>query len=197
MRKKALLIFAFLLLAATPLKAFDILTEVKGGYFYPTDKIFREIYSPNGIYGMEITTYAWDNYYIWIGADFFTNTGHSIGLEDPTSIYLVPLTFGLKYFYPVNRDVDLYAGLGFQGTYLKTIDDSPFVAHEVSNWDAGGIVKFGAILNMDKNFFIDLFTNYSYQKMDFQDTEGGFLEHFKVDLSGFTVGVGIGYRFCN
>jgi hypothetical protein len=194
MKKHFLAILALFFISAGNLYSWDILAEGKAGYFYPSDNRFRKIYDGNGIYGGEISASIYDKLYAWGSADYFTAHGRSIGGHNRTRVTLIPISFGLKYFYPVSC-VDLYLGAGFTRTLLETHDQSPFVIKHVRNWDWGGIVKWGGIINLDHGFFVDLFTNYSFQKTDFKRKDGLVIYRHTADISGWTFGAGVGYRF--
>jgi len=171
-----------------------IYTEAKAAYFHPTDKDFRKVYSGGGIYGFEVTGQAWRNIYAWGSGDYFHKSGSSIGSGNSSKITFVPLGFGLKYLFPM-RFVDIYAGAGMLTTYLHMKDDSPFVIHSVSKWGLGAVVKTGANFIIKKHFFIDLFTSYSFMKIGFHNTHHGKVIRHHADLSGWSIGGGVGYRF--
>jgi hypothetical protein len=180
------------------LQAVDTLVEAKAAYFYPTSHEFREIYSDGGIYGLEVSCQAWRGFYPWFSASIVHKSGHSITTSplvssDSTRITLVPLGLGLKYLYPINF-VDLYAGVGILGTYVHIKDNSPFVIRSSSKWGVGGIAKIGAIFNY-KSFFVDLFSDYSYTKVDFHNTNHGQVVRHRANISDWSIGAGIGYRF--
>jgi hypothetical protein len=182
------------LISANILQATDVFVEAKAAYYRPTDDKFREIYSDSGIYGGEISCQAWRGLYGWASASCFHKGGHSIRMHDSTTITFVPLGFGLKYLFPVSF-VDLYVGAGMLNTYAHIEDDSHFVIHSHSKWGQGGIVKAGAIFNVNKHFFVDLFSDYSFMKIDFHNTDHEKVVRHDADLSGWSIGAGVGYRF--
>jgi hypothetical protein len=177
-------------------QAIDTFAEVKAAYFRPSDDKFRRIYNEGAIYGGEVSCQAWKNLYGWASANYFHKSGTSIGRAggNTTNITFVPLGLGLKYLFPI-RFVDVYAGGGILSTYLHMDDHSHHVIKSNSKWGVGGIVKAGAIFNVDKHFFIDLFSDYSFMKVDFHNTHGGKVVRHDADLSGWSIGLGIGYRF--
>jgi hypothetical protein len=172
----------------------DVLVEAQAGYYYPTNHKFREIYSGSGIYGLEVSVQSWRSLYAWVSGSVFAKSGHSIGLRNSTHIVFVPIGVGLKYLWKVNF-VDLYLGAGVLPTYLHIHDHSPYVVQKSSKWGCGGIAKVGAIFNLPKSFFIDVFTSYSYIKISDHDTRHHTIYPSSANLSGFTFGGAIGYRF--
>lgn len=176
------------------LNSADILIEGKGAYFYSTSNTFRKIYSGGGLYGVEISSQMFSDFYGWISADYFNKKGSSIGSHDSTKIFFTPLGLGIKYLLPVDF-VDFYLGVGVLGTYVHIKDDSPYVIHTSAKWGVGGIGKFGIFFNFAKHFFVDIFTNYYYTKIDFHNTRHQKIIRHDADLSGFSFGGGLGFRF--
>ena len=182
------------LASVNTLQAIDAFVEAKAAYFLPTDDKFRKIYSGGGIYGGEISCQAYKGLYGWASGSYFYKSGHSIGEHNATRITMVPLGLGLKYLYRISF-ADLYLGAGVLGTYVHMKDSSHYVVHEHSKWGVGGIIKGGAILNVNKHFFVDLFTDYSFMNVNFHNTHNGTVARHNADLSGWSIGTGIGYRF--
>lgn len=179
---------------STNLNARDVLVEGKAAYFAPTDNKFRKIYSGGGIYGGEITVNLYDNLSGWLSADYFIKDGSSIGEHDSTRITLIPIGIGLKYFIPINC-ADLYIGAGALGISVDMKDRSPFVIHHISKWGLGGIAKAGALFYIAEELFADLFTSYTYSELGFHQTDHGRVTRRHANLSGWSFGIGIGYRF--
>ena len=175
-------------------RSVDFFAEVKGGYFYPTSHKFRDIYSGGGIYGLELSCQAWQQLYGWASGDIFYKSGHSQGLHHSTHITMVPLGAGLKYLFPVSFS-DIYLGAGVLGTYLHMKDRSPYVIRSLSKWGAGGIFKAGVLFNFKEHYFVDLFSNYTIMNIDFHNTDHNRVIRHTAHLSGWTVGLGIGYRY--
>lgn len=180
-----------------PISAHDYLLEFKGAYFLSTDPLFKQIFcNGSALCGPEFTFQVCRNWYGFVSADFFSKCGTSVGLNSTTKIQLVPLGLGAKYFVPYCYG-DFYLGLGFQPTYLKTINNYPFVAQCTSQWGFGGIAKVGSYINLPCNFFLDLFVDYSFvwTNCNNQACNTGFVVPLKSNLSGAIFGAGLGYRF--
>jgi hypothetical protein len=182
------------------LAARDVIVEFKGAGFIPTNSNFRDIYGKGAaLFGPEITVDICDTHrwYAFASVDYLKKDGHSIGLCNDTTVRMVPLAFGLKYFQPVCFG-NLYAGLGFQPVHLKTTNCSPFAVQETSQWCLGGIAKLGTYVDLKCNFVLDFFANYSFvragcPKLCRAETET--LTPLKANISGVILGVGLGYRF--
>lgn len=196
------------LFASTQASALEVLTEVRASYFMPTDKTFRKIYGDGGgMYGIETSSPIWCSLHGFLGVDYFTKKGHSYPLHDSTRIKLIPVTFGLKYFYSLDCldcscinacGIDLYGAAGAQYTYFQTKDDSPYVINPVTKRGWGGIAKVGSLIHFDGGLFLDIFGQYSFLTMKFSDTRHDTLIRHDAHLNGWSVGLGLGYRFgCN
>lgn len=190
--------FCFLFALGTCLSQYalgtEILLEAQGAYYLPTDATFKKIYYESGIYGLETSIQTWKNLYTWMSASLFTKSGQSIGLENNTNITFIPIGVGLKYLWKV-KSVDLYGGLGALPTYLNIHDQSSYVTQKTRKWGCGGVAKIGAIINLPQSFFIDLFSSYSYINISNHTTYEKKVYDHSANLSGYSFGLGIGYRF--
>lgn len=193
---KRILIAALALLTwLTPqVNASDILFEGKVGYFHPTGGTLNNIYGGGGIYGGELTVPVCDGIAAWAGASYFSQHGHSLGLRNSTRVQLVPVTFGLKYFIPFDC-YDVYIGAGMERVYLWTHDHSDFVRKHTRKSGLGGVFKLGAIVFVCPEVFFDFFFDYSLCRIHFHDKIDGTVYPAKADVSGMSVGIGVGYRF--
>lgn len=180
----------------------EALVEAKAGYFYPTDHKFRKIYSGGGVYGMEVSYEALCNVYAWGSVNYFSQDGRSYQ-EGPdtvdidtnrTSIEIVPLGFGLKYLYNSCYG-DFYVAAGPLATHMHIKDHSPFVIQRINKWGWGGTVKLGANFDLCDNLYLNVFSDYSYMKMDFHYTDNQRVVRTEADISGISVGAGLGYKF--
>jgi hypothetical protein len=172
-----------------------VLIEAKAACFISTNHLFKKIYHrPGGIYGLEATFQLCDELYGWTSGSFFTQKGYSINGHNRTRVTFVPIGFGIKYLIACSN-MDFYAGAGVLATYLQTKDDSPFVFHRPSKWGVGGIWKAGCNIYLSPCIFLDIFADYSYIKIGFNNTNNGTIQRHKGNLSGASLGAGIGYKF--
>lgn len=176
------------------LQAREHLVEGTAAYFLPTSKIFRTIYTSRVMWGAEYNCQAWRSIYGWMGANYYSSSGRSIGLNHKTDIFFVPVFLGLKLITNYDR-VNFYLGLGAIGNYVHIRDHSPFVIPTSCNWTFGGIVKSGFLITIRKGLFIDLFADYKYTQVDFDNTGDDKVARQTGNLSGWSFGGGIGYRF--
>lgn len=190
-----------LALLALPLKGKDVLLEFKGAYFHAAGSHFKEIFKNGGAwYGPEITFALSDcyNLYGFASVDYFKTDGHSVGLENPTKISLLPISVGLKYLMPTCwPGTDFYVGLGFEPIRVHIRNDSPFVIQRQTKWVLGGIAKMGAYIDLSCNFVLDLFIDYSFAHVSSHNTNAptGPIVPLKSSISGVIIGAGLGYWF--
>lgn len=199
---KRLLSLLLVVSAVGQLAARDVLLEFKGAYFKPTGNRFKHIYKGGALFGPELTVQLLecsDRWYGFFSIDYYRKNGHSIGLDTPTKVSLLPIGIGVKYFIPPCwcDNADFYLGLGFQPVRVHTHDFSPFVIPKITKWAMGGIAKAGVYVNFSCNFFLDLFIDYSFARASSKLTAAptGPVIPLKSSVSGVIFGAGLGFRF--
>ena len=175
------------------LHAREILPEVRAAYFHPKDHRFRDIYSAAGLYSFETSVQAWKGLYPWASLGFLHTSGSSLGENNRTQLYMIPIGIGLKYFFKFDR-IQPYLGAGMVIAYTHIHNNSSFVTRNQSNWGVGGIAKTGFLAYATKSLFFDFFFDYTFFKKSFNHSNKHVITR-KADLSGFSIGGGIGYRF--
>lgn len=175
----------------------ELWLEAKTGFFSPTSSDLTDYYSSYGPFvGAEVTGELINRWYGFVGSSWFRKNGSSIGLEDKTTITLVPITAGFKYLQPINDKVEAYFGLGFQTDYVHFHDYSPFVIQKSSGWGFGGMGKLGFLFTHHTGVFLDVSAEYAWLgDVHFSGTRDGLIERVPVNVSGFSGGVALGYRF--
>jgi len=163
--------------------------EVRAGYFYPTSKTFRNIYENGGAEVEGEVAYSFNvNWMIWGNVNYFQRRGRSIGFQDKTTIYMVPISLGFKYRFQFNRPLLPYLGGGATYTFLNIKNHSDFVKRNVTKSGFGFVVKAGIYIYLPRNFYLDPFIDYYYQRVNFHAKRN-------VDVGGLRIGSGFGYRF--
>lgn len=191
-----------LLLGVSSLCARNVILEFKGAYFLSTNSSFRDIYGSSGaLFGPELTVQLCNekNWYAFMSVDYLKKKGHTPCLCDPTTVRLIPLAFGLKYFLPAYHEhADFYLGLGFEPANLRTKNCSQGLTTKQSQWGFGGIGKFGAYCYMPCNYVLDIFVDYSFLRVGSNDCvcQGSTcVQSVKANVSGAIFGIGLGYAF--
>lgn len=174
----------------------DVIFEFKAAYFRPINDTFQRIYGGGAIFGPEVTFKMFRRIHGFVSYDYFTKNGTSLGLNSPTQVNFMPIAVGLKLMNRVSEHARLYAGLGFEPTYLRVTNCSPYVRQHMKKWGFGGIFKVGAYIDLPHNVLFDFFADYSFVKVASGCTNPAlYTQATKSDLSGFIFGASLGYRF--
>ena len=181
--------------ASISLFATDVLPEVKAAYYYPLDSHFRNIYSETGLYSIETSVQTWDQLYSFASLGYLYTSGRSKGNGggDRTTFEMIPIGLGLKYLFET-KYINPYLGLGMVVAYTDIDNHSKYVKRNQSKWGVGGLIKSGFLTYLNSQWFLDLFLDYTYLKIDFNDHPNNVVNH-KADISGLSIGGGIGYKF--
>lgn len=172
--------------------------DVKYAAFFPLNSRVSNIYGwalPQ--FTLEGNVLFCKSWAIWLDGSYIFGNGHAVGGgSNKTHLSLVPITLGVKYFFPVCASTDFYVGLGASYSFLNTRDHSDYVHEKTSSNHVGGIVKTGFIYYYCDGFFLEGFLNYMYQQFYFpKTTDDPFVYRNDVDLSSLQLGIGIGWTF--
>ena len=167
--------------AAVCMHAGSVTVEVKGSFFYPTEQAFKDIYGSGSIFGGEISLEILKNLDVWIGGDYFSQNGELTFTGEESSLQIVPLGGGLKYWITTGV-LSFYGGAGVNYFNYKESN----VIGDVKAGAVGIVAKVGAYLEPVNQFVIDFFIEYSYCRMTPAD--------FTIDIGGIKAGIGIGVR---
>lgn len=179
--KKAFILLATLISLSGWAIAGDGVIELKGSYFTPSDKDFKDIYGSGLMYGTELTFGVWKNLDIWIGISYFSKSGQLTLTEEETSFKMTPISGGVKYRLSTGT-VKFYGGLGL--SYFTSKESN--VIGDVTKNGLGYIVKVGSYVKVISRLVIDLYIDYSYCKIKPPD--------FGVNIGGIAAGIGLGYE---
>ncbi len=172
----------------------DYFVEARAAYFYPTDGRFKKFYSGGAIWGAELDCQIWKQLYGWVGASYFDKSG-STSIHNKTEVRMVPINLGLKGIWNSWRVWKPYLGAGASATYLQVHTHSNYLIRSNSSWGFGGIFKAGLLITPTNSFLIDLYTDYSLTKVNLDRKGGKFVLIDDADISGFSFGGALGYRF--
>lgn len=192
--------------ATTPPPPDGVILEFRPSYFYPISSDFREIFQDGGVnYQLTGTcpVYWGQNAWVrgidvWAGVDYFSKDGRSVGLGDKTSVQIVPITLGLKYFFPSlgkTAPVNFYAASGMKYYFVHTHNHSDYVKKTVNENGMGGVVEAGFITTIVDHLVLDLFASYSFKSFGAPSISNSEVEATGMNISGVNVGAGIGYKF--
>jgi hypothetical protein len=175
--------------------------ELRAGYFYFIDENAREIYD-NGTIDLEIENNIWWTHYnsFWVNFNFIWANGQSELFLTASNVNIATLSGGIKGFFPIKSsyiealqpyyidEVEVYLGVGFAAAIIWTNDQTAFLPNQTVRFSPGVAAKFGFLIHLGKNFFLDPFFDYYYQPTTTRQNN-------TVDIGGFRTGAGIGYLF--
>lgn len=172
--------------------------EIEPGYFWFTDRDMRRFFDDGGFTIRAETGYRfYGPFTVWIDAGYFQKEGTAIGGTEKLEIKLATITLGLKAIYYFNSCVAVYGGVGPRLFMMMMHNDSPFVRGDDNEIGIGGGFDAGFLffpVPQWPNFFFDAFGDYSWKQMKIEADEISSLDN-DINLSSFSVGLGIGIRF--
>ena len=180
--KKLFTAIILIILVSGVTKASGSIIEIKGQYFYPTEKAFRDIYSGGLMYGGEISIGIWKNFGIWFGGSYFSKKGKLTFTKEETKLQIMPIGGGLKCRGSIGA-FNFYVDLGLD--YYQFKESNPI--GDVNKNGLGYVGKIGSYIKLKGGLLIDLYADYSSCKIKPVD--------IKIDIGGFAVGIGLGYEF--
>lgn len=194
------LFFTFFFILSATHGYSESLIEAKVGYFFFTDAKMQEIYNQGGLdVQLSMTCPLWDADNGWIingyvAVEYFERSGRSIHGHDKTSIWAIPVNFGLKPTYMITSNLQYYYTLGPRYFYIHQHNQSPYVYKNNSKNGLGYFVNTGFNYLLCDNLAIDFFGEYSYAKTHFHTGKSNVYTR-NIQVGGFTFGGGIGYDF--
>lgn len=169
--------------------------EAKVGYFIFADSKMRKIYKHGGVDVQLSTSYPVHKYLqLYLSAEFLEKHGRSLNSHQKTSIWQVPLSFGLKPVVPMSSCTQWYFTLGPRYVFLHLHNDSSFVDRNINHSRLGGFVNTGFNFFPLRHFLIDIFGEYSYVKMNVHPSKANVIGK-NTQVGGYVFGLGLGYVF--
>jgi hypothetical protein len=166
--------------------------EARIGAFYPFSKRLRQNYADLFLsVDVEFATRLCDRWQVWTGVGYIAGNGRTNNLSgDRRRIYIVPISLGIKYLYPIWDCLDAY--LGAAGTYniLSARDRSANPQTHRKN-AFGATAKTGLTYQLGDSAYLDFFLDYLWAEFKFRNNS----DQENVHLNGFRFGVGAGIEF--
>jgi len=192
----------------------DWTLEIRGAYFSPSSKKMRHLHSGGWTdYQVETSKRIHDFFDVWAAVNWlgrvrsYRDHGYN-DVKNQSKIYVLPLSVGFKFIYPILPCTEVYLGVGGCYSFLNIYNHcSDYKRHELSRCpfkrhrhktNYGAVIKLGIQYSLTNNLFIDVFADYLSQRFRFShhDQESGqqqFGDYFNV--SGFKFGAGLGVYF--
>lgn len=195
MRHKAIQLMTILTGLIGSIEAFkpELQPEFRIGYFRPSETKFRKIYqewSAQCQFEVSTPVYTPMPIYGWFNVGYDYTRGLSLGLKNRTSIRLVPMTLGLKYYWCLMPRLSVYLGAGGGGTYVQIHDDNPDVVRHTNKMAWGVALKSGLNYKIGRSAFADFFVDYTYMHLAVHGKNRN-----NANLGGLIIGFGAGIQF--
>lgn len=176
------------------------LIEFKTGYFFFSNSKMRKIYDKGGL---DIQLSA--SYPLWTLSDcwtleaygsleYFQRSGKSLHAHQKTSLWSVPVNFGVKPVYTIDSNKQYYCAFGPRYFFVHQHNRSDYLYKNDSKNGLGFFVNTGFNYAHCACLMIDSFIEYSYGKMRFHSGKSRVYTK-STQVGGFTLGGGIGYTF--
>jgi outer membrane protein W len=189
--------------AYTPPSFDDVIVEFRTSYFYPSSSRFRQIFDRQRINyqltgSFPICHAWWSRLNLWTAVNYLSLEGRSTGIGDRTSLRMIPVTLGLKYFLPslcCKGSPDFYIAGGMKYYFVHNYNDSNYVQKSIDRKGWGGVAEVGCLFSIRDCYVLDLFAAYSFKSFHGPSSSNPYVISSRMKLDGFDIGVGVGYRF--
>lgn len=174
--------------------------EVKGGYFFFSDKELLNIYSNGGAAVSLSGCYSlitWKERYsldLYTSASYFSRSGYSMNGQQKTSIWQIPVDVGIRTRCMFSSSWQSYLGVGPTFFYIHQHNDSEYVPRNQGKGGIGFFINTGICYKPHPSILFDIFGEYFYGETHFQGKEPLYYSQ-RIQTGGFLFGAGLGYAF--
>jgi hypothetical protein len=173
--------------------------EAKAGYFFFTSSPMSKVYDQGGVDVQVSGAYGGCSWMrIYGSVEYLQKSGYSLNAHQSTSIWEVPLSFGLQPYATLHQGpsykVSGYLTLGPRYFFAHVHNHSDYVDHSMKQNGLGGFVNLGLLTAFSSHFLFDIFGEYSYCKLHFHSSHYATQGH-SAQVGGLTFGAGMGYGF--
>jgi len=156
--------------------------EVTGNYFQPAEGEFKDTFGSGLMEGAELNIGVTNSLEFWFAMKNFSKASLEGDTTQDHKIRLIPLEAGFKLRFNKGA-VNPYIGGGVAYHQYKELYDS----EEIKEKKIGFIGQAGCFLKIAENLVLDAYAHYRSCLINVGETE--------VDISGFHIGVGLGFEF--
>jgi hypothetical protein len=171
------------------------LIEAKAGYFFFESEKMQDVYDQGGFDVQIAGSYPILKWFSVRGSvEYAEKSGH-LATGEKTSIYLVPISLGFQFNIPIIRYFNAYASLGPRYVFVRQHNHSSHLPSHVAASDLGMYANAGFLGMLPCRLTFDVFAEYSYAKVHFDDSTSINVLNRATQVGGFAFGAGIGYSF--
>lgn len=188
--------FLFFLVISSTIMGF----EVKTGYFFFSDSKMRKVYDRGGLdiqlcdsYPLWNLTRRW-NLSAYGAVEYFHRFGKSIHGGQKTSLWSIPINFGLKPTYTIDTGMEYYFSVGPRYFYLHQHNLSSDIYKNKSGHGLGFFINTGLNYLLCDLFTLDIFGEYSSANAHLHSRSSHTYTR-NIQVGGFAFGVGAGCEF--
>jgi hypothetical protein len=182
--RAAVVVLAFALFAGEAWGA-GISVTLKGGYFFPTASVFREVYSGGPTIGAEVAVPIDGVFQAWAGMEVFSKTGHLTVSEEETKVRIDPIHFGLRCQFGKKG---LRPYIGAAAAYFLFHEENPL--GNISDGGLGYLGQAGFIARIGGAIWLDIHAGYRSCTLRTDDADP-----IEAKLDGISAGLGIVFSF--
>lgn len=154
---------------------------LKGGYFSPSDSVFKEVYSGGPVFGVDLAVPIAGVLQAWGGGELFGKTGSTTVTEDETKVSIVPLYLGLRV---EGGKKGLRPYLGVAAAYFLFSEKS--VLGSVSESGFGYLAQAGLLARLGGPVWLNVHAGYRGCALRTDDPDP-----VEAKLDGLSAGLGI------
>jgi hypothetical protein len=182
---KAGIVFMGLALGAGAAWGAGTTLTLKGGYFFPSDSVFKEVYSGGPVFGADVAVPIGGVLQIWGGAELFSKTGSTTLTEEETKVSIVPVYMGLRV---EGGKKSLHPYLGVAAAYFLFSEKN--VLGSISQSGFGYLAQAGLLARVGGSVWLDVHAGYRGCTLKTDDPDP-----VEAKLDGFSAGLGVAVRF--
>lgn len=164
-----------------------VTATVKGGYFFPSDRVFRDVYEGGAVFGGDVSFGISGPLHFWAGAEYFAKTGLTTLIEEETKVRIVPLYAGLRGVFGTAM-VRPY--IGAAAAYFLFREENPLGT--VSDGGLGFLGQAGILVRIGGALSLDAFVGYRACTLRAEEPDE---EPLTANLGGLSAGLGLAFRF--
>lgn len=169
--------------------------EAKAGYFFFTSSKMRKVYNEGGWDVQVSSTYPiWKWLHAYASVEFSERHGRPLHSHNKTWIRQLPLSLGLRPVIKLCPKVQYYITLGPRYSFVHVDNNASNVSKNLNHSGLGGFVNTGFNFLPWGHLLLDVFGEYSYNKMRFHSSKPN-VYFRRTQVGGLTFGVGLGYAF--
>jgi len=171
----------------------------KVGYFHPFSTTLQETVSGGADYQLSIDYRIWKFLCIFVSGDFFIKGGFSTGTHSSTTLWILPITVGIKTLWTIWHSktladvIVLYAALGPRYYFANARNKSPYVEPNDFASGFGGVGEAG-MNYLHEHFLLNIFLSASFGSIHSQSSMPNIATP-PTQVGGLIAGGGIGYCF--